>query len=210
MAGNQFQVGDGSAEGVKFPNTKLGFFGATPVAKRADASQAAFTDNSTGTVTDTIAAGAGIHTIAINLPLVGITGNVDVITAYTPGYRFKILSVSFAVTKVVTTAAKAATLNLEIGTTDLTGGVIALTSANCTPLGALVAGTAITANNVGTSSDTISLEASSVTAFAEGDGTLLIRIQNMDTADFIASMADKWNEIRTCLATQYGLISGAA
>lgn len=153
------------------------------------------TDNSTGTASATIAAGVGINTVAINLPLVGITGNVDVVTNYTPGYAFKILSVDFVVTKVVSTGGKAATLNLEIGTTNVTGGAVALTSANCTPLGALIAGSAVTANNTGTASDTISVEASSVTAFAEGDGSLLIRLQNMDTANAIASLAAGINNL---------------
>lgn len=128
-------------------------------------------------------AGAGISLLTFNLPLVGITGNGDVVTNYTPGFRFKVLSVDFAVTKVVSTAAKAATLNLEIGSTNVTGGAVALTSANCTPLGALVAGSAITAANIGSATDTLSVEAASVTAFAEGDGTLIIKIQNLDTAE---------------------------
>ena len=32
------QVGDGAAEGVQFPNTKLGFYGQAPVALRATTS----------------------------------------------------------------------------------------------------------------------------------------------------------------------------
>ena len=109
----------------------------------------------------------------------------------------------------VTTAAKLSTLNMEIGTTNTTGGAIALTSANCTPAGVLVAGTAITAANTGSSSDTISIEAASTTTFIEGDGYMLIKLQNMDTTDALASIADKWNELRTTLVN-YGLITGAA
>lgn len=102
--------------------------------------------------------------------------NGDVLTNWTPGFAGTVLSVAFAVTTVVTTGSKAATLNLEIGTTNLTGGAIALTSTNCTPLGAVVAGTAITAANTFTATDTISVEASSVTAFSEGAGVLLITL----------------------------------
>lgn len=36
------QIGDGG-EGVQFPNTKLGFYGATPVAKRTATAQATVT-----------------------------------------------------------------------------------------------------------------------------------------------------------------------
>lgn len=155
--------------------------------------QTELTDNSTGTAGDTIAASVGESTVAIPITLASITGAGDVLTNYTPGYKFKLLGASFAVAVPVTTAAKAATLNLEIGTTNVTGGEIALTSANCTPLGALVAGSAITAANTGSATDTISVEAASVTAFAEGSGYLLLNIQNMDTADAVASMAAKIN-----------------
>jgi len=98
----------------------------------------------------------------------------DVVTNYVPGFAGAIKKVSFVVTDPVTTASKAATLNLEIGTTDVSGGVLSLTSANCGTLGAVVNGTAITGNNVFTASDSISVEASSVTAFVEGEGVLLI------------------------------------
>jgi hypothetical protein len=166
----------------------------------ASALAEAITDNSTGSASSTIAAGAGVHTISIPITLAQITGAGDVLTNYTPGYKFKILSVDARVTSAVTTASKAATLNLEIGSTNLTGGSVSLTSANCTPLGAAIAGSAVTGNNTGSSSDTISVEASSVTAFAEGAVVLLIRIQNMDTADAIASLASKQNTHRTELA----------
>jgi len=111
---------------------------------------------------------------ALPITLANITGAGDVLTTLTPGFAGKIVSLDFAVTTAVTTASKAATLNAEIGTTNLTGGTVALTSANCTPLGAVVAGAAITAANSFTSTDTISIEASSVTAFAEGAGVLYI------------------------------------
>lgn len=188
---------------------KIGFYGTAPVIQRGDASQVAFTDDTTGTVSDTMAAGVGVHTISIPITLAAITGAGDVITTYTPGYKFKLLAVDFRIFEPVTTAAKAATLNLEIGTANVTGGVIALTSANCTPLGVAVAGSAITAANTGSATDAISIEAASVTAFVEGAGVVLIKIQNMDTADAAASVADKLNEYRTALVN-LGLVKGAA
>lgn len=117
---------------------------------------------------------AKVISIPINLATVA---DGDVLTTYTPGFAGRIESVAFAVTQEVTTGSKASTLNLEIGTTDLTGGVVALTSANCTTLGAVVAGSSVTAANVFTSTDTISIEASSTTAFAEGAGVLLITVR---------------------------------
>lgn len=205
------QLSDGNDEGTSLGQSTsdlVSFYGVTAVDQPSGTGQAAITDSGTGTAANTVAAGVGVTTVTINLPLVGITGNVDVVTNYTPGYKFKILAVDFAVTKVVSTAARAATLNLEIGTTNVTGGAVALTSANCTPLGAVIAGSAVTAANTGTSSDTISVEASGVTAFAEGDGTLLIRLQNMDTADAFASILQRTNKFRTDLV-ELGLIAGA-
>ncbi len=124
-------------------------------------------------------AGLASKTLAFFVNLADIA-NGDILTDYVPGYAFKIQKVDFRVFKAATTAAKAATLNLEIGSTNLTGGVVSLTSANCTPAGAAVAGTAVTANNTGTATDAFSIEASSVTAFVEGSGWIIVEIQNLD------------------------------
>ena len=159
----------------------------------------ALTDNTTGAASTTLAAGEGVETVAILITLASITGNADVLTNYTPGYKFKLLSVSFAVGQPVTTGAKLTDLNLEIGAVNVTGGVVSLTSANCTPLGALVAGTAITAANTGSAADTISIESANTTAFVEGNGYVLLRIQNMDTADAAASLAARNAEVRTAI-----------
>lgn len=128
----------------------------------------------------------GVQILPVYLNLADVASG-DVMTDYTPGFPFKVLSVDFRVQKAVTTGSKAATLNLEIGSTNLTGGAVALTSTNCTPAGAAVAGTAITAANTGTATDTISIEASSVTAFVEGTGTLYIKLLNLDTYNEVAA-----------------------
>jgi len=71
-----------------------------------------------------------------------------------------------------------ARLSVEIGTTDMTGGTLALTSANCTPLGVVVAqGAAPTAGNRFDDDDTLSIEAASVTAFAEGEITVYLVVE---------------------------------
>lgn len=98
----------------------------------------------------------------------------DVVTAFEPGFAGRITDAQFVVNVPVTTGSKLSTLNVEIDTTNLTGGTIALTSANCTPIGAIIDAAAITAGNAFTASNTISVEASSTTAFAEGSGTLVI------------------------------------
>ncbi len=115
----------------------------------------------------------------LSFPIVLATvADGDILTEYTPGFAGKITKISFAVTTKVTTGSKGSTLNMEIGTTNLTGGVVVLTSANCTPLGAVVAGSAVTGANSFTATDVLSIEAASTTAFSEGAGTLLVTIQN--------------------------------
>ena len=103
--------------------------------------------------------------------------NGDLVTEIIPGFPGRIIKWWFTITDPATTAAKAADLNLEINTTNVTGGVLQLTSANCTPKGSKVAAAAISANNVFGAEDSISIEASNVTAFAEGEGVLMIAIE---------------------------------
>jgi hypothetical protein len=118
---------------------------------------------------------SSILTFPITLALVA---DGDILTEYTPGFAGRITNVDFAVTTKVSTGSKLSTLNMEIGTTNLTGGVVALTSANCATLGVMVEGTSVTGNNAFTATDAISIEASSTTAFSEGAGVLLVTIQN--------------------------------
>jgi hypothetical protein len=108
-----------------------------------------------------------------HIPLADIA-NGDLLTEWVPGFAGRITDFLAHVQKAATTADKASTLNIEIETTDLTGGVLALTSANCTPRGAQVAASAITANNAFTATQKISVEASSTTAFIEGAVWLMI------------------------------------
>lgn len=120
---------------------------------------------------------SGATVISIPISLADITGAGDVVTNYPLQGHGKITQVAFVATDPPTTASKAVTLNLEIGTTNLTGGVVALTSANLATLGAVRTGTAVTANNEFNDGDTLSVEAASVTAFAEGAGVLLITVE---------------------------------
>ncbi len=135
-----------------------------------------------------IGAGAGASNLPFQTDLVDITA-ADLVTGFKPGYPFKIVSVVFVVDKPATTAAKAATLTTSIGATPITGGVLALTSANCTPKGAVVASTAaITALNTGSATDTISITGSAVTAFVEGNGSIVYTIANTDIPDLRAEL----------------------
>lgn len=163
---------------------------------------AALTDNSTGTASDTIAAGVGIQTLAFAIQLASMTtAAADLATTYTPGYAFKILSLAFVNTTLGTGAAASQIINLAITGVATTGGVLTLTLANTTPLGNLVSATAITAANTGTVASTISIKvAAGGTVFTAGAGNLFIRLQNMDSANSIASLADKVNDLITSLS----------
>jgi len=143
-----------------------------------------------------VAAGVGIMALAFYIDAADIAAG-DLLTSYVPGFAFKIVKVDARCAKPVTTGAKAADINLEIGTTNLTGGVVAL--AGTYAIGAAQAGTAVTANNTGTAADSISVEAANVTAFTEGAFWIIVSIQNMDTANAIASLADHVNDLITAL-----------
>lgn len=97
----------------------------------------------------------------------------DVLSAWTPGFFGRLKKLDWITGTPVTTGSKLATFSAKIGSTAVTGGAVALTSATATPLGHVVAGSAITAANAFGPTDTISLVAASVTAFAEGAGTLV-------------------------------------
>lgn len=156
------------------------------------------TDNSTGAAGLTVAAGVGVQNLSFFVNLADLA-NADLLTTYPLLYKFKILSVSFGVEKAATTAAKLATLTPKISGVAVTGGVLALTSANCTPTGNVVAGSAVTAANTGASGATISITGSAVTAFIEGAGWIIITVQNMDTTDGFASLISKLNAVITAI-----------
>lgn len=159
---------------------------------------AAFTDNTGGTASDTLAAGVGISDWMFYVSLPDVT-NADLIGAFTPGYAFKVLKLDFLHEKAVTTGAKAATLTPKINGSAITGGVLAL--AGTYAAGAVTAASTITAANTGTSAQTFSITASGVTAFTEGNGVIRVRVQNMDSVNAFASLADKINDIRSALQT---------
>lgn len=120
---------------------------------------------------------ADVTELSWYIDLASITA-ADVITSFPPGVSGTIEYFGFIVDKAVTTASKLATLTPKINGTAVTGGALALTSANCTPKGTLVDAAAITGANVVSRSSLLSVTASAVTAFAEGTGNLVMRIRN--------------------------------
>ncbi len=143
------------------------------------------TDNTTGTPGASLAAGVGVSTLVFFISATSIA-NGDLMSDYVPGYRFKLLSFDARCATPVTTGAKTATLNLEINSVNVTGGSLVL--AGTYAQGAAQAGTAITAANTGTVGQAFSIEAATVTAFIEGAFWLFIKIQNLDSADAVASL----------------------
>lgn len=115
--------------------------------------------------------------IVLPLPLLVDIATGDIVTEFRPGIAGTIEYWEFVQMKPVTTGSKLASLNLEIDTTNVTGGVIALTSALCTPMGKVIPCSDITALNVLTRDSKLSIEASGVTAFAEGSGYVIIYIR---------------------------------
>ncbi len=152
------------------------------------------TDNSGGTAGDTIAAAGLKQTVIIPMQLSDLVNSGA--WALALPFAFTILSALFRTGKPASTSSKLATLTLSTTGGALTGGVMALTTANQNATGGSVAATAISgANATGAAGDSIIATASSVTAFVEGDGWVEITVRNNDLAATIASIASKQNAV---------------
>ncbi len=158
---------------------------------------AVITPAAIGVASNTIADTVGIFTLAIPIQLAAMTTSAaSLISAYTFGFAFKILSIAFATTTLGAGAGATQTLNFAIGATNTTGGFITLTLATTTPLGNLIGSTALTALNTGTAADTITLKvAAGGTVFTGGAGVLLVRVQNLDDANAVATAVDRINSL---------------
>jgi predicted RecA/RadA family phage recombinase len=163
------------------------------------ANVAGLTDSSGGAAADgTLAANGAVSIISIPVTLANIADG-DLVTAITPGFAGTVLRTQFVVTAAVTTGGKAADLNLEIGSTNVTGGVVALTSAAATPLGKTIAGTAVTGTATFTASDTISVEAANTVGFSEGAGVLMITVASDVVDDNTKDLATTVNAVLAAL-----------
>lgn len=120
----------------------------------------------------------GSHAILSFPILLATIADGDLLTTITPGVRGRIVKWWAAATAAASTASKASTLNLEVGTTDATGGTLALTTAGLNALGKVVAqGAAFTAGTAFGAADTLSIEAASTTTFIEGSIVIHIVLQ---------------------------------
>ncbi len=146
------------------------------------------TNSTTGTPGATLTAGVGVQQLSIPHTFIGGTAAVEPVTTMVIPYKFKILSFNFVTEVALVGAAGSRVANMEIGTTDLTGGVCTILIA-ATAVGTVTPATAVTALNTGSAGDSISIEiASGGTQFTAGSGTFVINIQNMDLADAVASL----------------------
>lgn len=152
------------------------------------------TDNTTGAASSTLAAGAGIYLFSHHLDLANIT-SANQITTFTIGHKFKLIACAFIVHTPGTGGGASCTLQLQIGGVSTGGGLITLNLANTATMGAVIAGTAVSAPNTGTNASTLGVLGVRTVAFATGDGTLVIAVQNMDSADAIASLSAKLNSV---------------
>lgn len=109
----------------------------------------------------------------------------DIVVDYTVPFPFKLVEIKSICTAAVTTGSKAATITPKIDGTAVTGCSLAMTSANQTPIGAVLSSTAtdVTAggNNIAyTAGSKLKLTGSSVTAFVEGSTVFHVTLQNLD------------------------------
>lgn len=162
----------------------------------------ALTDNSTGTASNTIAAGTGCFTLAIPHTFETGVGAGQVCTEYVLGFAFKILAWSFIADVPGVGAGASRVFNMEIGTTDV-GTVVSTvtcTEASTSAKGEQTTGTAVSGANTGNAGSSFSIEvAAGGTQFTAGSGVFLVQIQNMDSANAIASLADHVNDLITAL-----------
>lgn len=112
--------------------------------------------------------------IACPIPAYSAIANAGVLLRLTPGFAGRILGMAVQTTTPVTTAAKLATLTPNIAGVAVTGGVVSMTSAGQTPIGAVQNGTPVTALNTFTAAQEITVVASAVTAFVEGAGVIYL------------------------------------
>ena len=159
-----------------------------------------FTDNTGGVSSDTLASTVGVHYWTFYTKLSDVTAAATV-GAFTPGYRFKVLSLSYLGLQAGTGAGATITFTPTINGSGLTGiGAVTPTLANATA-GSVVAGSTITGANTGTAAQTFAITAGTITAFTNGTGTILVKVQNLDTCDAFASLAAKINTIKAALQT---------
>ena len=104
------------------------------------------------------------------------TSDGDLLTSYPMPYHASIESFWISVGEGFVGSSGACTLNLEIGTTNVTGGVVTVATSTCATVGTVLTATAITAENIVHAGDLLSVEGSS-SAVTRTSGTFNIYIK---------------------------------
>ncbi|KKN57161.1 hypothetical protein LCGC14_0564890 [marine sediment metagenome] len=101
----------------------------------------------------------------------------DVFT-FTPGFAGAYEQMRFVTEVAGTGSSSAITFNIEIGSTNVSGGTLVLILADTSSVGEVgAASSAVTGNNVFTSTDVLTLEAATVTDFTAGEGIIQIGLR---------------------------------
>ncbi len=161
----------------------------------------ALTDNTTGTASNTLAAGVGVQHWFFTHTFISGTAAVEPVTTWVPGFAFKILGWHTVTSALLVGAAGSRVANMEIGGTDVgtVPSTVTIPIANAA-LGTVTAGTAVAGANTGSASDSFSIEiAAGGTEFTAGIVTFVVQVQNMDEANAAASLADHVNDLITSL-----------
>lgn len=114
-----------------------------------------------------------VPVVAFSIPVVLSTADNANVAKFVPGFAGRFVSIESTVTTVTAnTTGNQAILNLDIAGTNVTGGVVTIDvdvpAADPDTLGKRIAGTAITAGNVFTASQEVTLEAANTSAFTSG------------------------------------------
>lgn len=163
----------------------------------------AITDNSTGTASNTVAAGTGMVTIHFPQLFNGGTAQINPVLNFPMPYKFKIISWYWVTWELLAGGGGSRVANLRINGA-LVGTVatsLTITVAGASAVGTVVAGTAVSGANIsGNPTDTLTVDIQAGgTAITAGEGQFVIVMQNMNTADAAASFADHINDLITSL-----------
>lgn len=129
-----------------------------------------------------VASPGGEFILPKGIALVNLTtGALSILSAITPGFRFKVVSIAFSVGTPGTGSGATQAISAQISGVAVTGGVVTPTLANTATFGATIAGTAVTGANIGSNTDTLSIvSAAGGTVFTAGAGDILVTLQNLD------------------------------
>lgn len=155
------------------------------------------TDSSGGTGDDALEVGVGDLTMEFATTLVAVTAaeGGDLITDLPIPFRFRVISLDWVTFIAGVGSSATHVLTVDIGATPVTTLTLTITEASTNTIGEVTAGVAATAADVGAAGDLLSIAVAAGTNFTAGEGVLVLKLQNMDTADAFASLADKVQEI---------------